>query len=131
MTGEGLDDKDLVISKLLRQDIEKYKSLFPHVSAAIQSKKYPLKGDMIQYIYTNSKHNNPLCRVTPIESLASLPYYDKEKYKELVLDSAETVLGFFGFDRTTYSSVKNSGRRRRWYEELKEQRTRDMEIEML
>ena len=68
MTGEGLDDKDLVISKLLRQDIQKYRSLFPHVSAAIQSRKYPLRGDRIQYIYTeDSKHNNPLCRVTPRE----------------------------------------------------------------
>jgi DNA polymerase elongation subunit (family B) len=55
MTGEGLDDKDLVISKLLGQNIEKYKSLFPHVSAAIQSRKYPLKGDTIQYIYTDSQ----------------------------------------------------------------------------
>jgi DNA polymerase elongation subunit (family B) len=45
---------DLVISKLLRQDIQKYKSLFPHVSAAIQLRKYPVKGDTIQYIYTNS-----------------------------------------------------------------------------
>jgi hypothetical protein len=27
-------------------------------------------------------------------------YYDKEKYREMVLDAAETVLGFFGFDRT-------------------------------
>jgi hypothetical protein len=43
MTGEGLDDKDLIISKLLRQDIQKYRSLFPHVSAAIQSRKQPLK----------------------------------------------------------------------------------------
>jgi DNA polymerase elongation subunit (family B) len=40
MTGEGLDGKDLVISKLLRQDIQKYRSLFPHVSAAIQSYLY-------------------------------------------------------------------------------------------
>src|ERR687888_2292413 len=64
MTGEGLDNKDLIISKLLRQDIQKYRSLFPHVSAAIQSRSYPLKGETIQYIYTNSKHNNPLCRVT-------------------------------------------------------------------
>jgi DNA polymerase elongation subunit (family B) len=54
MTGEGLDDKDLVISKLLRQDIQKYRSLFTHVSAAIQLRKYPVKGDTIQYIYTNS-----------------------------------------------------------------------------
>jgi hypothetical protein len=51
MTGEGLDDNDLVISSLLRQDILKYKSLFPHVSAAIQSRKYPLKGDTI-HIFT-------------------------------------------------------------------------------
>jgi DNA polymerase elongation subunit (family B) len=131
MTGEGLDDKDLVISKLLRQDIQKYRSLFPHVSAAIQSRRYPLKGESIQYIYTDSKHNNPLCRVTPIENLASLPQYDKEKYKEMVLDAAETVLGYFGFDRNVYSNPKRNERRKKWYEELNEQRTRDIETEMI
>ncbi len=130
MTGEGLDDKDLVISKLLRQDMQKYRSLFSHVSAAIQSRKYPLKGDTIQYIYTDSKHSNPICRVTPIENLASLPQYDKEKYKEMILDAAETVLGFFGFDRTVYSNNKTV-RRKKWYEELREQRVRDIETEML
>jgi hypothetical protein len=25
--------------------------------------------------------------------------YDKEKYREMILDAAETVLGTFGFDR--------------------------------
>ena len=35
MTGE-IQLKDLVVSKLLRQDLIKYKSLFPHVSAALQ-----------------------------------------------------------------------------------------------
>jgi DNA polymerase-2 len=129
MTGEGLDDKDLMISKLLRQDIQKYKSLFPHVSAAIQSRKYPLKGETIQYIYTDAKHNNPLCRVTPIEKLGSLPQYDKEKYKEMVLDAAETVLGFFGFDRSPYSNLEKG--RKRWYEELREQRARDVETECI
>ena len=94
MTGEGLDDKDLVMSKLLRQDIQRYRSLFPHVSAAIQSRRYPLKGDTIRYIYTDSKHNNPLCRVVPIENLKALPPYDRDKYKEMILDAAETVLGF-------------------------------------
>jgi DNA polymerase elongation subunit (family B) len=129
ITEEGLDNKDLIISKLLRQDIQKYRSLFPHVYAAIQSRKYHLKDDTIQYIYTNSKHKNPLCRVTPIENLKPLPQYDKEKYKEMVLDAAETVLGFFGFDRTVYSNLKNG--RRRWYEELREQLARDLETEML
>jgi DNA polymerase elongation subunit (family B) len=101
MTGEGIDDKDLVISKLLRQDIQKYRSLFPHVSAAIQSRRYPLKGDTIQYISTDSKH-----------------------------DAAETVLGVFGFDRTVYSNNKTV-RRKKWYEELREQRARDIETEMI
>ena len=51
----------------------------------------------------------------------------------MTLDAAETVLGFFGFDRTIYTNSKrNSGKRKwRWYEELKEQRARDIETEML
>jgi hypothetical protein len=88
-----------------------------------------LKGETIQYIYTDSKHNNPLCRVTPIENFASLPQYDKEKYKEIILDATETVLGFFGFNRSAYSDVKRV--RKKWYEELREQRARDIEAEMI
>jgi hypothetical protein len=52
----------------------------------------------------------------------------------MVLDAADTILGFFGFDRTVYGNVKrNNGRKRkwRWYEELREQRVRDIETEML
>jgi hypothetical protein len=104
------------------------------VSAAIQLSKHPLKGDIIQYIYTDSQHSNPLCRVVPIENIKALPPYDKEKYKEMVLDAAETVLGFFGFDRTVYGNLKRNNERRkkwRWYEELKERRVRDIQIEML
>ena len=48
----------------------------------------------------------------------------------MVLDAAETVLGFFGFDRATYSNLKK-GRRKRWYEELREQKTRDIQAEMI
>ena len=113
MTGEGLDDKDLIISKLLRQDIQKYRGLFPHVSAAIQSRKYPLKGETIQYIYTDSKHNNPLCRVTPIE----------DHDKEMVLDVADTVLGFFASIGVLTAISRK--------EKEKEQRAIDMETEML
>ena len=60
-------------------------------------------------------HNNPLCRVTPIENIKSIPPYDKEKYKEMAR-SVETVLGFFGFNRAIYSNSKRN-RREKWYEE--------------
>jgi DNA polymerase elongation subunit (family B) len=59
ITGEEIQQQDLIISKLLGQEIEKYKSLFPHVYAAIKllsntegGGKQPTKGDTIQYIYT-------------------------------------------------------------------------------
>jgi hypothetical protein len=59
-----------------------------------------------------------------------MPLYDREKYREMVLDAAETGLGFFGFDRTAYSDLKRYNRRKKWYQELKEQRARDIEAEM-
>ena len=73
MLGEqDITQENLMVSKLLGQNIIKYKSLFPHVSAAIQlsnkKDKQPSKGDTIKYIYTNSQHKNPLCRVASIDS---------------------------------------------------------------
>ena len=47
-----------------------------------------------------------------------------EKYREMVLDAAETVLGLFGFDRTIYENYKKKGRKK-WYEELREERTKE------
>jgi DNA polymerase elongation subunit (family B) len=38
--GDDITQDDLVISKLLGQDIIKYRSLFPHVSAAYKSYLY-------------------------------------------------------------------------------------------
>ena len=113
MTAEDITQQDLVISKLLRQDMEKYKSLFPHVSAAIQLSsgrdcRYPTKGDTIHYIYTNTQHKNPLLRIAALDSEdeGKTPNYDKEKYREMILDAAETVLGIFGFDRTVYGDSR-------------------------
>jgi hypothetical protein len=37
-------------------------------------------------------------------------YYDKEKYREMVLDAAETVLEFFGFDRIVYGNFKKKNK---------------------
>jgi DNA polymerase elongation subunit (family B) len=150
MTGEEIHQEDLVISKLLGQDIQKYKSLFPHVSAAIQltntaGGKQPTKGDTIQYIYTNSQHKNPLCRVVPLEILQKIGEkakddkansktlnYDKDKYREMVLDATETVLGYFGFNRTVYENPRNNRKKKKkWYDELHKERTKDIQVEMM
>ena len=137
--GHEVTRKDLVISKLLGQNIEKYRSLFPHVSAAIQQSskdKHPSRGDTIRYIYTDSQHKNPLCRVVPVgtqqENTEEMISYDKEKYREMLLDAAETVLAYFGFDRTVYGNKKNTGARKwRWLNELKQERERDIGAEII
>jgi DNA polymerase elongation subunit (family B) len=135
MLGEDVSQEDIVISKLLGQDLIKYRSLFPHVSAAIQlsnKNKHPSKGDIIKYIHTDSKHKNPLCRVVSIDSTGKKERldYDKEKYKEMILDAAETVLGYFGFDRNVYADERNTGPRKwKWVQELKRERERDIKTE--
>jgi hypothetical protein len=47
----------------------------------------------------------------------------------MILDAAETVLGYFGFDRNLYSDKKNISRRKWWCEEISQERERDIKIE--
>jgi DNA polymerase elongation subunit (family B) len=127
MNGE-VQTTDLVISKLLRQNIEKYRSLFPHVAAAIRlniSGLIASKGDKIEYVYTDSKHADPLLRIVPAKLMAA-EHYDREKYLEMLLDSAEAVLAIFGFSRSLYG-FDNSKKSYHWWSELYEQRQRDIE----
>ena len=126
MNGE-VQINDLVISKLLRQNVEKYKSLFPHVSAAIRlnmSGDIANRGDTIQYVHTDSSHTDPLQRITPA-SLISSNEYDKEKYLEMLLDSAEAVLSIFGFNRSLFGFDKK--KQQHWWDEIYHQRERDIE----
>ena len=128
MTGE-IQVKDLVVSKMLGQDLIKYTSLFPHVSATLQLKeagKSLVRGDIIQYIYTYGGHKNPLRRVMPLDLHSEEHDYDKEKYREMLLESAESILGYFGFDRTLYGDRKKN---RKWWYELKQERRKYIEIE--
>jgi DNA polymerase elongation subunit (family B) len=125
MNGE-VQITDLVVSKLLRQNIEKYRSLFPHVAAAIRlnvSGVIANRGDSIQYVYTDSNHTDPLYRITPTK-LVSSENYDKEKYLEMLLDSAEAVLSVFGFSRSLFGFEKKF---KYWWDEIYQQRERDIE----
>jgi DNA polymerase elongation subunit (family B) len=132
MTGE-IPIKDLIVSKILRQDLHKYRNLFPHVAAALQLSEagVPLeRGHTIHYIYTNAAHSNPLRRVTPLNLIDedNEQDYDKDKYREMLLEAAETVLGCFGFSRTMYGDSSRKTKRKWWYA-LREERTRDIETE--
>ena len=52
--------------------------------------------------------------------------------KSIKIDAAETVLGYFGFDRTVYGSKKNTASRKWWWlEELKQEGEKDIGIERM
>ena len=126
MNGE-VQITDLVISKLLRQNIEKYRSLFPHVAAAIRLNVYGAitnRGDNIQYVHTDSNHTDPLQRITPAR-LITTQEYDKEKYLEMLLDSAEAVLSIFGFNRSLFGFDKKNNHH--WWNEIYQQREKDIQ----
>jgi DNA polymerase elongation subunit (family B) len=133
MIGE-IQLQDLVVTKKLGQEIDKYRSLFPHVCAAIQlasEGKSTTVGEEVDYIYTDSHHTNPLYRVIPREFVEQKHTfdYDKEKYRDMLLESAETVLGYFGFDRTAfgYAPKKN----KKWWQQLNEEKLKDRDIETI
>jgi hypothetical protein len=48
----------------------------------------------------------------------------------MILDAAETVLGYFGFDRTIYGNSMNKMKKKKWYEELHQERTKDIQSEI-
>lgn len=126
MNGE-VQITDLVISKLLRQNIEKYRSLFPHVAAAIKlnvSGVIANRGDNIQYVYTDSNHSDPLNRIVPAKLISS-EKYDREKYLEMLLDSAEAVLSVFGFNRSLFGFERK--KTYNWWDEIYQQCERDIE----
>jgi hypothetical protein len=51
----------------------------------------------------------------------------------MILDAAETILGYFGFDRNIYGERKNTGTRKKWkwLQKLKKEREQDIKIETM
>jgi DNA polymerase elongation subunit (family B) len=133
MTGE-IQSQDLAVTKVLGQNIDKYKSLFPHVSAAILLAKKGMEmvaGECVEYIYTNTRHNNSLYRVMPIALIEESRdfNYDKEKYRDMLLEAAETVLSIFGFSRTAYGDAPK--KYKKWWQRLNEEKLEDRNTETI
>jgi DNA polymerase elongation subunit (family B) len=86
LTGE-IEPEDLAVSKVLRKPVSKYKSIFPHVAAAIQLVQKGKKvktGEGIDFLYLNAGHMGPFKRVIPVALSTGHFCYDKKKYLELV-----------------------------------------------
>jgi len=126
LTGH-LETSELIISKSLRMPVERYRSLFPHVLAAIQLRQHGQQvkpGDLVDYVFVDTEQANPMKRISPAEFAET---YDADKYAEMTLDVAESILGVFGFSRTQLG-FKNM--RRSFWEELRGERGREILLEL-
>jgi hypothetical protein len=54
--------------------------------------------------------------------------YDKGKYREMLLEAAETGLGYLGFDSTVYGDSIQKKNMEWWYE-FREERRKDIQTE--
>ncbi len=103
-----VDWRKLVISKRLNKGVREYRCNLPHVTVAKQLSLRGLKpapGSLMEYIILNEAEANPYRRVASIAFLKEGgASYDREKYAELLLEAAETILGVFGFNKERFKS---------------------------
>ncbi|MEM2094685.1 MAG: DNA polymerase domain-containing protein, partial [Candidatus Bathyarchaeia archaeon] len=93
--------RQLIVTKTLRKPIDTYRTVAPHVAAAINLAyhgKTTKDGEDIDLIYVNARHSNPLRRSAPA-AIHGEECYDRQKYCSLALNAAETILAPFGFKR--------------------------------
>jgi DNA polymerase elongation subunit (family B) len=122
-----LETSELVVSKSLRMPVERYRSLFPHVLAAIQLRQHGQRvrpGDMVDFVYVDTEQVNPMSRVAAAKYAET---YDADKYAEMTLGVAETILAAFSFSRT---QLGFKHRQRNFLEELKGERGREILLEL-
>jgi DNA polymerase elongation subunit (family B) len=97
------------------------------VLAAIQLRHHGRQvkpGDLVDYVYVDTEQVNPMKRISPAEFAEN---YDAEKYAEMALDVAESILGVFGFSRTQLGFKR---RQRNFLEELRGERGKEILLEL-
>jgi len=96
-----VDPTGLTVTKILRKPVNEYHSMLPHVAAAKQIEMKGVRltgGETVNFLYVNADHKNPHRRVVSLP-VRGRRYYDRERYAELALGVAETILGAFGFGK--------------------------------
>jgi DNA polymerase elongation subunit (family B) len=85
-----VDPRKLVVSKRLRRDLSEYRSLQPHVVAALLGAN---EDDKVEFIYMNMERSNPYLRVMPASMLnGGHQRYDRKKYAAMTRRAAWNLL---------------------------------------
>jgi DNA polymerase-2 len=95
--GGRVDSGMLAVTRSLRKPVGEYSASVAHRSAAVQLLTQGREvdvGDEIQFVYLDSEHSNPLCRVRLPDSPNGR--YDKKMYSKLAIETARTVFSGMG-----------------------------------
>lgn len=76
----------------------------------------------------DSNHYSLLGRIIPLEPVKSNFNFNKEKYHDMLLDAAETILSTFGFSREAYGIPTTSSS---WLTELRKETKKERELKAL
>lgn len=102
---------DLTITKHLRKNVDSYRVMLPHVVAAKHLARKGKKFEdysSVNFIYTNSTHTNPMRRVLPPLIMdGNNSYYDRERYAEILLDVADTILKPLGIHKKAPATIES------------------------
>jgi DNA polymerase elongation subunit (family B) len=85
-----VDPRKLVVSKRLRRELSEYRSLQPHVVAALLGAD---EDDKAEFIYVNTERRNPYLRVMPASMLnGGHQRYDRKKYTKMAKRAAWNLI---------------------------------------
>lgn len=100
----GVPVEDLVIEKNLSKDLGEYSNLVPQAIAARRLAREGGRvhaGQRISFVLTRERAGVVEGGALPVELVEGNVVYDGEKYRELLISSAENLLLPFGYDRET------------------------------
>ena len=102
--GGRVDPRLLVVSKRLRRDLSQYRSLQPHVVAAMLGASEDDKAD---FIYVNTERRNPYLRVMPASMLNGGHHrYDRKKYAAMARRAAWNLLRPFALSEASMAGKR-------------------------
>jgi len=116
----SVDPADLALTATISQEPHEYRNNHPIALAARMLARSGIRlhpGEAIQYIVMDADAQVPEDRVRPLTLLGSDWVYDQDRYAELLVRAAETVLELFGYARDrlwkeVWEPLRGNGRSR-------------------
>ncbi len=116
----SVDPADLALTTTISQEPHEYRNNHPIALAARMLARSGIRlhpGEAIQYIVMDADAQVPEDRVRPLTLLGSDWVYDQDRYAELLVRAAETVLELFGYARDrlwkeVWEPLRGNGRSR-------------------